>query len=126
MKLRIQGNSIRLRLMRSELERLGQGLVLKEEVFLAPTPDGTLRYLLSVREQSELVSVSFSQSVLDVTISPTQFDVWRQESEVGIYEKVHSDSKPLQVTIEKDFACLDRSDADNKDTFPNPLDGAVC
>jgi len=26
----------------------------------------------------------------------------------------------LDIIVEKDFACLDLSDADNKDTFPNP------
>lgn len=32
----------------------------------------------------------------------------------------------LELILEKDFACLDRSDADNHDTFPNPLIGASC
>ena len=30
------------------------------------------------------------------------------------------------IIVEKDFACLDLSDADNHDTFPNPQLGAVC
>lgn len=32
----------------------------------------------------------------------------------------------LELILEKDFACLDRSDADNHDTFPNPFIGASC
>ena len=32
----------------------------------------------------------------------------------------------LAIAVEKDFACIDRSDADNTDTFPNPHEGAVC
>jgi hypothetical protein len=32
----------------------------------------------------------------------------------------------LTVAIEKDFACLDLSDAENHDTFPNPQIEAAC
>jgi hypothetical protein len=32
----------------------------------------------------------------------------------------------LEVVVEKDFACLDRSDEGNSDNFANPLAGAVC
>ena len=31
----------------------------------------------------------------------------------------------LEVVVEKDFACLDRSDEGNSDNFANPLAGAV-
>jgi hypothetical protein len=31
----------------------------------------------------------------------------------------------LEVIIEKDFACIDRSDKDNKDSFENPNVSAV-
>jgi len=32
----------------------------------------------------------------------------------------------LALLIEKDFACLDRSEEDNEDTFPNPNTGTKC
>jgi hypothetical protein len=32
----------------------------------------------------------------------------------------------LNVIVEKDFACLDLSDAENEDTFQNPELGAAC
>jgi hypothetical protein len=32
----------------------------------------------------------------------------------------------LDVLIEKDFACLDRNDKENEDTFPNPNVGTTC
>ena len=32
----------------------------------------------------------------------------------------------LEVVVEKDFACLDRSDEDNSDSFANPHAGATC
>jgi hypothetical protein len=35
-------------------------------------------------------------------------------------------NRSLDLIVEKDFACLDLSDADNEDTFPNPLVGTTC
>jgi hypothetical protein len=32
----------------------------------------------------------------------------------------------LKIAVEKDWACLDDSDEDNADTFPNPNQGANC
>ena len=47
--------------------------------------------------------------------------------EVGVYADVAlGDDQRLSVVVEKDFACLDRSDADNEDTFPNPNLAAAC
>jgi hypothetical protein len=40
---------------------------------------------------------------------------------VGIEEKISKSEFALDVLIEKDFACLDRNDADNEGTYPNPL-----
>ena len=32
----------------------------------------------------------------------------------------------MDLILEKDFACLDRSNEHNQDTFPNPLTEAIC
>ena len=42
------------------------------------------------------------------------------ESPIGRY------AGTLALLIEKDFACLDRSEEDNEDTFPNPNVGITC
>jgi hypothetical protein len=51
---------------------------------------------------------------------------WAEGDEVGIYGDVDTGISRLAVIVEKDFACLDRSERDNIDTFPNPHKGAVC
>jgi hypothetical protein len=46
---------------------------------------------------------------------------------VGIAESISlGELGSLALLIEKDFACLDRSDEDNKDTFANPNPGEQC
>jgi hypothetical protein len=32
----------------------------------------------------------------------------------------------LEIAVEKDWACLDKDEAENVDTFPNPNAGASC
>jgi hypothetical protein len=60
-------------------------------------------------------------------ISNAELAKWSNESEVGIYTSVSTaPDRLLDITIEKDFACLDRSEEDNSDTFANPHSGVVC
>jgi hypothetical protein len=62
-----------------------------------------------------------------VLVPETDALSWAQTEQVGIYSVVNiGDYGDLVVTIEKDFACLDLSDAENLDTFPNPQLGAAC
>jgi len=52
---------------------------------------------------------------------------WADTDEVGIYAAVDLEKqRRLDIIVEKDFACFDLSDADDKDTFPNPQIGAPC
>src|SRR5579871_3655197 len=127
MKLRIKGNSIRLRIARSELERLLRRERIVEELYLAPGSEGVFRYVLAVAEQVDAVSVTYQDGLLNVRVSPERLLIWNREEEVGIYSSLQTGHESLlEVLIEKDFACLDRSDEDNVDTFANPLAGTTC
>jgi hypothetical protein len=62
-----------------------------------------------------------------VLIPADQANAWGTTDEVGIAEDISlGDLGTLAILIEKDFACLDRSDEDNHDTFPNPNAGTSC
>jgi hypothetical protein len=66
-------------------------------------------------------TVAFEQNRMFVAVGPEDIEKWLCAEEVGIYFSV--DIGPygeLDVALEKDFACLDRSDEDNADSFPNP------
>lgn len=52
---------------------------------------------------------------------------WAGSDDVGVYADVAlGDGQRLSVAIEKDFACLDMSDAENEDTFPKPNLAVTC
>jgi hypothetical protein len=56
-----------------------------------------------------------------VILPREQATTWAGSDQVGIYATVDLGLRgTLVLVVEKDFACLDLSDADNLDTFPNP------
>jgi hypothetical protein len=127
MKLRMKKNSIRLRVTRSELARLQAHEFIQESVRFASAPDAELCYLLRSDAQIQPVTVTYASQQIVVSLSQEQLASWSGDDQIGIYASLVVDSSTtLEVVIEKDFACLDRSDEDNTDTFANPLAGTAC
>lgn len=127
MKLRIKQDSIRLRITRSELVRLQAGESIQESVQFAPAVESILRYVLKFTEQVQPIAATFVSQQITVTISPQQLATWSAEDQVGAYACLPIIGETaLSIALEKDFACLDRSDEDNTDTFANPLAGTIC
>lgn len=127
MKLRIKGNSLRFRVSRSELARLRDGDRLEETIYFSTAPHSHLTYGLQSSQQSKPVAIQSAPQTVRVLISAGRIETWSRETEVGIYESIDLGSRgSLVVVIEKDFACLDRSDKENADTFANPSAAALC
>jgi hypothetical protein len=127
MKLRIKGNSLRLRVSRSELARFQAGGRIEETIRFAETAEAKLTYALESAVQSSAVRVRHGFHDVTVILSEDQVRLWQAESEVGVYCKLEIGSAgSLDVIVEKDFACLDRSDEENIDTFTNPYAGGIC
>jgi hypothetical protein len=127
MKLRIKGNSLRLRVSRSELALLLGGDRIEETIHFTAAPEAKLTYALDSAVQSAPVSVEYGPQAVTVVLSKDQACVWGSESEVGVYGELdYGHAGLLEVIVEKDFACLDRSDEDNIDTFANPHAGTFC
>jgi len=62
-----------------------------------------------------------------ILIPADQAHAWGEIDQVGIAEDISlGNLGSLALLIEKDFACLDRSEEDNEDAFPNPNAGTTC
>lgn len=121
MKLRIKPNSLRLRVSRSELARLLDGSRVEETIRFSAIHEAKLTYALDSAVQSSPITVQYEPQKVTVILSHDQAAIWGSENEVGVYETLNMGAAgSLEVIVEKDFACLDRSDEDNKDTFDNP------
>jgi hypothetical protein len=127
MKLRIKGNSLRLRVSRSELAHFQAGDRIEETIRFAEAPEAKLTYALESAVQSSPVRVRYGFHDVTVILSEDQVRIWEAESEVGVYSNLDIGSAgSLDVIVEKDFACLDRSDEENRDTFTNLHAGGIC
>lgn len=121
MKLRLKGNAIRFRVSRSESERLLRGDRVEDAIQFSAAPESRLAYGLQALPQSKTIDVQWAPHRVTVLLSEERIKLWSKETEVGIYESVDLGAAgSLVVSIEKDFACLDRNDEDNADSFANP------
>ena len=125
MKLRIGGNSLRLRLLRSEVELLRAGQRLEET--LRFSADATLTYVLTNLADSKAIRVDFTGREILVAIPEERVQAWATTEEVGIYDRIDAGAGcTLELLVEKDFACLDRSEAETLGTFDHPKAGTAC
>ena len=113
MKLRIRGNSIRLRLTRGEVERVAAGETIEETVDLAPAK---LVYSMLLGDTAK-IETSFAGGRLSVLVPAADAKEWAASDTVGI----ESADGPVSILIEKDFACVKpRAGEDESDMFEHP------
>ena len=121
MKLRIRGDTLRLRLKRGEVDQLAAGTSIVEETHF---PDALLTYRLDMSESTD-ISATFADGSLVVTLPKSKVLDWAGTDEVSLHaEQKLSGSGSLSLLIEKDFSCLEpghhREGEDDTDTFPHP------
>lgn len=127
MKLRIKGDSLRVRVSRSEVTRLLAGDCLEETVHFTPEAYAKLTYALQREPSLSRPTVQYTENRVAILLPGDQANAWGTTDQVGIAEDISlGNLGSLAILIEKDFACLDRSLEDNEDTFPNPNAGATC
>jgi len=121
MKLRIRGNSIRLRLKRSEVARIAAGASVVEETHF---PHAVLTYRLDVSDNNH-ISANLDNGSLAINVPTSKVLDWADTDEVSMYvEQKLPGNGSLSLLIEKDFGCLEpghhRDCEDDVDTFPHP------
>ncbi len=124
MKLRIKGNSIRLRLLQSEVKRLEAAGTITEETRFGIRTDQTLKYSIAVSDGVDGLSVEFSDNQILVMLPETDALEWCRGDEVAVENEIEVDGETtLNILIEKDFACVGRpNDPNREDAFPNPAE----
>jgi len=126
MKLRIKGNSLRLRISPSEMARLLQTGRIEDAIYFGAGEDAKLTYALEHSPQTNATTVRYGSGELTVVVALQEAQLWAEGQDVGLYGETDTDRGPLQIAVEKDFACLDKDDAANADTFPHPNQGSAC
>lgn len=117
MKLRCTTNSIRLRVRKSDLDRLQKESIISESLTFANQIH--LRFSLKIDEKLTEVTAYFENNEIIVHLPSQQAQTWINSNQVGI-EATNSSGEsqePLDILIEKDFPCDDRANEDKSDTF---------
>lgn len=123
MKLRLRENSIRLRLLQSEVNQLRETGNVSETITMGLKPTEQFIYALRISDDSKNVFAQMLNNRIEVFLPSLEAENWmNNEEKIGIYstQKI-GDVLDMDITIEKDFACPTRpKDLDNLDAFPNP------
>jgi hypothetical protein len=134
MKIRIKGNSLRLRLLRGEVSQLGEFGRVTETIQFGGSPQEKLTYSLEVSRNAKTIKAQFANNRIIVIIPETIARKWVETEQITLEkdqlienglqnDQRKNDAPPnvLKILIEKDFVCFDRKDdPDNADTFPHP------
>lgn len=128
MKLRVNGNSIRFRLNKVDVEQFAEKGNVEEHVSFGFNGQPDFVYSIE-KTKTGNPNTSFEGGKMSIQVPPGVAEKWIKTDQVGFEFIINSDSKspPLKVLVEKDFACLKpRAGKDDANTFPNPESGKIC
>ena len=119
MKLRIKGDSLRLRLTQAEMRTLAERGEVEDRVSF---PGGTaLRYRLRVGNKENEISCTYKSNLIDVLIQKPLAERWWGTDLVTLSASQPLTAGELRLVLEKDWACLaPREGEDESDQFPHP------
>jgi hypothetical protein len=121
MKIRIKGNSIRLRLARLEVAALARSASIVERT--AFDLGQSLTFTLRPSRDSRAISASCRDGAVTVHIPEAKARAWASGDEVGLSaEHPCGDGETLSILIEKDFQCLHGGAAPDPDAYPHPAE----
>jgi len=118
MKLRIKGNSLRIRLTKSEVSKLADTGYLQEQTIF---PNNTFTYALQADESTTVLFATLGNNKITMHIPSSFIRNWPENDIVGINATMpFFEDGSLHLLVEKDFVCLDDTTEDQSDNFENP------
>lgn len=121
MKLRLRGNSLRLRLTRNEVCRLAEVGLVEEAVVFGGSTESILVYRVRSGESDD---ATHNAGRIEVVVHSAAVTEWANGTSEGIYFETGAG---LRVAVEKDFRCLaPRDGEDDSDAFEHPGGPSAC
>lgn len=120
MKIRIKGNSVRMRLSRTEVEQFGKEGYLEESTAFG---NGRFIYALEkTKDGVELTADITGQKITMYVPQPIAME-WTGTDKVGCSNNMRlANGTQLFLLLEKDFKCIDAGvTEDQSDNYENPL-----
>lgn len=125
MKLRLRGDSLRLRLTQSEVEKLMAAGTVEEHTRLGLGPAHAFRYRIELVSSGLPLSCALEDGAIVVRVADAIARAWAAGTELALErEQPVADGGTLRILVEKDLACLKpRAGEDDRDAYPNPNAG---
>lgn len=118
MKIRIKGNSLRMRLTRPEVETLASTGYLEEQTLFA---NNKFIYAVQSVDNGNELSASLNANKITMFVSKAFLKAWPKNDVVGFNARMPvSENGSLFLLLEKDFMCLDETTEDQSDNYENP------
>ena len=118
MKIRINGNSVRIRLSKSEVDQFGKEGYLEESTSFG---NGAFKYVLKSKNEGNSLSAAFEGNMMMMFVPEKTKQEWTSTEKVGYEANMPiGDGKTLFLLLEKDFKCLDNAIENQDDNYENP------
>lgn len=120
MKIRIRGNSVRLRLQKQEVKTLQDVGHVSES-----TPMGSRVFKYSIESDRRIAQLQavFDEEGIRVLAPAHSILGWAQSEELSIYGEQNSEGGLLKILVEKDLMCIKPRSSplweDESDAYPN-------
>ena len=118
MKLRIKGNSLRIRLTKTEVNIIANTGYLEEETLFG---NNKFMYALQRVDEGNELSAALEENKMIIFVPSSLTKEWPTNNIIGFNAEMPvADNKTLFLLIEKDFVCLDETTGDQSDNYENP------
>ncbi|HTE32825.1 MAG TPA: hypothetical protein VK666_20730 [Chryseolinea sp.] len=118
MKLRIKGNSIRIRLSKTEVDDLVSGSIQHDSTSFGNSSFG---YTVQPVNYDGSLFAAYDNNTITLYVPKALLKDWSENSVVGFETMMPlENSGHLQLLLEKDFKCIDKTMEDQSDLFDNP------
>ena len=118
MKIRIKGNSIRIRLSRTEIADFGAQGYLEERTEFG---DAAFVYALQSNAHKDALSATLTGAKVTVYVPVAMQKEWVETDVVGYEHNMPiGNGQHLFLLIEKDFKCIDNTTEDQSDNYEHP------
>ena len=117
MKLRIKGNSLRIRLTKTEVSTISTKGYLEEETNFG---NNKLLYVLQRVDEGNELSAAFEENRITMFVPSSLTKDWPINNIISIdAHMLVGENKTLYLLLEKDFVCLDHTTEDQSDNYEN-------
>ncbi len=118
MKIRIKGNSVRFRLTQSEVKTVCERDMVREKTQFN---ESHFVYAVKASNEHDHLHASFLNQGIIMFVPKDTVSDWYTNDQVGFYHtQILNNGQKLDLTLEKDFVCLDERAEDESDNYPNP------